>query len=86
MQNGGGPACLRLRVVLTEEQLGAVRGNVIFTPTLYEQLKSSIETHYREELRPDDLADPYLLKESRKAIESLYRILQLHQLLDSQRL
>ena len=29
MRNGGGPACLRLRVALTERELQAIRGSLV---------------------------------------------------------
>ncbi|MCH7479616.1 MAG: N-succinylarginine dihydrolase, partial [SAR324 cluster bacterium] len=38
MRNGGGPACLRLRVPLTAGELGAVRGRVMLDQTLYDEL------------------------------------------------
>ena len=77
MRNGGGPACLRLRVVLTEEQIAAMCGNVMLTNELHAQLKAWIEKHYRDELRPDDLRDPKLLEESRDALDELSRLLKL---------
>lgn len=43
MANGGGPACLRLRVVLTEEELACIHQGILFTDTLYLQLKNWIE-------------------------------------------
>ena len=77
MQNGGGPACLRLRVVLTEEEAGTVHSGVILNPELYEKLKHWIEKHYRDRLKPKDLLDPLLIRESREALDELSRILQL---------
>ena len=40
MRNGGGPACLRLRVVLTEKELAAMHQGVLLTDTLSERLVS----------------------------------------------
>ena len=77
MNNGGGPACLRLRVVLTEEQQARMHQGVILTTELYEQLVAWVEKHYREELQPDDLRDPSLLNETRSAIGELATILDL---------
>lgn len=77
MKNGGGPACLRLRVVLTEEELAAMQQRVIFTPTLHEQLKYWVETHYRDTLAPDDLKDPKLMDEAFNAQIELLDILGL---------
>ncbi len=77
MNNGGGPACLRLRVVLDEDQQASIHQGVILTDSLYEQLKSWVESNYREQLIPDDLRDPKLFDESLSAMESLARILDL---------
>jgi len=81
MRNGGGPACLRLRVVLTEEELARIQGNVRLTPELYEQLCDWVRRHYREELSPVDLEDPRLIDEVRSAMSELAGILQLTSIL-----
>ena len=77
MNNGGGPACLRLRVVLDDQQLRAVHPNILFDENLYERLKTWIETHYREELHVKDLADPKLAIEMDACMVALSDILQL---------
>lgn len=77
MNNGGGPACLRLRVVLTESQQGKIHQGVVLTERLAEELESWINSHYRESLVPEDLRDPKLLDESFAALEALAPILQL---------
>jgi succinylarginine dihydrolase len=75
MKNGGGPACLRLRAVLTEEQLAHVHPGVVLTDALYTQLVTWVEAHYREELGPEDLRDPSLAREAHDALEKLESIL-----------
>ena len=82
MRNGGGPACLRLRVVLDEQQARAMHQGVVFTEALYRQLVAWVERHYRDRLAPSDLADPALVHESRTALEELSGILQLPGLYD----
>lgn len=77
MQNGGGPACLRLRVLLSEAERKAVCGRVFLDDGLYNELISWVETFYREELRGEELADPHLLRESREALDALAGILRL---------
>lgn len=77
MQNGGGPACLRLRITLTEAEAQAVHGGVLLNQRLYEQLKSWIKKHYREQLKSKDLLDPLLIEESRNALDELSQLLQL---------
>ena len=77
MNNGGGPACLRLRVVLTEAQLRKVHPSVLFNNDLYDRLTAWVGRHYRESLSPNDLVDPSLLNESRAAMEELMQLLGL---------
>lgn len=77
MKNGGGPACLRLRVAVTGAELAKVHRGVILTDELYEQLASWVERHYRGDLRAEDLGDPKLLEESRAALDALTKILQI---------
>ncbi len=77
MSNGGGPACLRLRVVLTERELNRVRGRVLWNPSLDGELVGWVERNYRETLEPGDLGDPALLDDSRRALGELSGILEL---------
>ncbi|MDX1634026.1 MAG: N-succinylarginine dihydrolase [Marinobacter sp.] len=85
MRNGGGPACLRLRVALTHQELAAMHAGVLLTDQLYERLTIWVEGHYRHELSQDDLADPMLLDESRHALDELSGILGLGSIYDFQR-
>ncbi len=82
MRNGGGPACLRLRVALTDEQAAAMHGGVIMTEALYAQLVEWVEKHYRDRVEPKDLMDPQLAIECHAALEALERILGLPGLYD----
>jgi len=77
MRNGGGPACLRLRVALTEEEARAMHQGVIMTEPLYHALVAWVEKHYRDRLAPADLADPQLALEIHAALEELSVILNL---------
>jgi len=77
MQNGGGPACLRLRVALTPAERASVRANVFLDATLADALEAWIRRHYRDRLAPADLADPALLDESRRALDELSALLNL---------
>ena len=77
MQNGGGPACLRLRVALREQELAAVNPGVVLTPTLFDTLNAWVDKHYRDRLAERDLADPQLLIECRTALDELTQILKL---------
>ncbi|MCH8501423.1 MAG: N-succinylarginine dihydrolase [Aliidiomarina sp.] len=77
MRNGGGPACLRLRVALNDQELAAVNPHVILTDELFKRLNQWVDKHYRDELSTDDLADPSLLIESRTALDELTQIMHL---------
>jgi len=77
MKNGGGPACLRLRVVLTEEEMGRTHQGVYLTDRLFAELTSWGEQCYRDQLSPADLADPALAEEGRAALDVLTQILKL---------
>ncbi len=84
MRNGGGPACLRLRVALTDKQAQAMHQGVIFTEVLYARLVQWVERHYRDRLSPDDLADPALAIEVHTALNELSGILNLPNLYEDQ--
>lgn len=84
MSNGGGPACLRLRVVLTESEYKAVNSSCLLTTDTYAALMAWSEKHYREELLETDLADPKLLIESRYALDELTQLLNIGSVYDFQ--
>ena len=84
MRNGGGPACLRLRVPLTAEEVSAVAPGCLWTPAGHAALEAWVRRHYREELSPSDLADPQLLRESRTALDELTTILGVGPIYDFQ--
>jgi succinylarginine dihydrolase len=75
MRNGGGPACLRQRVVLNEAERAAVKARVFMDETLFAELNTWADQHYREQLSTADLADPLLLQEAIAAQQALSGIL-----------
>lgn len=85
MRNGGGPACLRLRVALKQAELAAVNANTLITEKTYSALTGWVNKHYRDQLREDDLRDPNLLMESRSALDELTQILALGSVYSFQR-
>jgi succinylarginine dihydrolase len=85
MRNGGGPACLRLRIVLTESERSATHAGVHFDESLHSRLTRIVERHYREILAPADLADPALIDESRTALDAVTQTLGLGSVYDFQR-
>jgi succinylarginine dihydrolase len=85
MRNGGGPACLRNRVVLSDQEIESLPQTVFLTDTIYQQLKHWIEEHYRESLAPPDLLDLHLINEVRTALDQLTQILKLGSIYDFQK-
>ena len=77
MANGGGPACLRLRVVLTQDEIRAVNPAVLMNDTLFNTLNDWVDRYYRDRLTQADLVDPQLLREGREALDALTKILNL---------
>lgn len=84
MNNGGGPACLRLRVVLTDDQFASIAPGVVFTDALHSKLSRWIDRHYRDTLCEADLADPDLMDESYQALDELTELLDLGAVYDFQ--
>ena len=77
MRNGGGPACLRLRVVMSDEQIANCKARVFLDDELYQDLVAWVNRHYRDELSAQDLLDPALMLESRAALDELAVLLRL---------
>jgi succinylarginine dihydrolase len=85
MRNGGGPACLRLRVPLTDGEAGAMAGSPLLTDLLYEDLRAWVGRHYRDRMLPADLSDPALARETMRALDELTVLLRLGSIYDFQR-
>ena len=77
MRNGGGPACLRLRVVMTEDELAACHQGALLDEEQIDELQACVRATYRDRLSPADLADPAFAEECRLAREALLDILEL---------
>ena len=71
MRNGGGPACLRLRVPLRRSESDLLHPGFRWTPDRDAWLRAWIERWYPDSLTPDDLADPSLLRCMRDALDAL---------------
>jgi succinylarginine dihydrolase len=85
MRNGGGPACLRLRMQLTKKQLASINGRVLLDDLLYKELVTWIKKYYRESLAINDLKDPLLYKENMTSLDALTKIMKLGSIYDFQR-
>jgi len=77
MANGGGPACLRLRVVADP---ATVDPRFIATPERLDRIEPVIAKHWPEQIAPDDLADPALADTIRSARLALLTALDLGEL------
>lgn len=77
MRNGGGPACLRLRVRLTADEESALGGRVVLGDATYEALRACIRARYRDRVTLADLEDPAFVDECRVALDELTAILGL---------
>ena len=62
MQNGGGPACLRLRVQLTTEELSVIDQTYLLTESKIKALEEWVKDTYPTELTLDTLIDPNQLE------------------------
>jgi succinylarginine dihydrolase len=80
MRNGGGPACLRLRVVMTEAEVNACHQGVLLDEEAIDALQDVVRATYRDRLAPSDLADPAFADECRVAREQLLAVLDLESL------
>lgn len=85
MRNGGGPACLRLRVVLSEEEAAAANERFLLDEDKIAKLEDWVKTHYRDRIAPDDLRDPALMEESLAAMDALTGLLGMGAFYDFQR-
>jgi succinylarginine dihydrolase len=77
MRNGGGPACLRLRVVLTKAERDALRGRALLDESGLARLEDWVRRRYRDRLTSSDLGDPVLMEEGHAALDELTGILDL---------
>lgn len=77
MRNGGGPACLRLRVVMSEEELASMNQGVFLNDVLFGEIQSWIETYYQDELCLEDLAQESFYLRYRKSLDELHDLLKI---------
>ncbi len=77
MDNGGGPACLRLRVALSDLEVHALTGRVLLDDALACDLEAWATKHYRDRLIAQDLGDVSLWREVMTALDELSQLLNL---------
>ncbi len=77
MRNGGGPACLRNRIVLNSKERAAVPRRVFLDEQLFSELEDWADRRYRESLAMSDFLDPSFREEVEVALDELTKILGL---------
>jgi len=80
MANGGGPACLRLRVVCDPKTVDS--RFLVDSPRL-DRIQGVIETHWPESISFDSIADPGLTAQVEHARRALLEALEIVELIDS---
>jgi succinylarginine dihydrolase len=78
MAGGGGPACLRLRVELSESQIASIPEGFRLTPERIDWLESWFRKYYPRQLTGQDLADPEMAKHALETIGVLYESMNLN--------
>lgn len=85
MRNGGGPACLRLRVALTPTELAAADQRFLLDSAKLADLEAWVEARYPDSLTVEMLGDPALHRQGLTALDELTALLGLGSLYDFQR-
>jgi succinylarginine dihydrolase len=80
MANGGGPACLRLRVVADP---AAIDSRFLVDTARLDRIAAIVAAHWPEAIAADALADPGLVRQVETARKSLLEALDLVGLIDS---
>ena len=80
MRNGGGPACLRLRVAVDEAALAAIDARFLVDRRKLDALGAVIEAQWPDRIAPADLGDPALWAQARSARTALLDALDLAEL------
>jgi succinylarginine dihydrolase len=75
MRNGGGPACLRLRVAVSPEAEAAIDRRFLLDERACDRLEAVIEREWPESIAPDDLGEPDLWHRCRAARAALLEAL-----------
>lgn len=77
MANGGGPACLRLRISLNDAEVAALQGKVLLSDELHRRLVEFVEARYPDSLTLKQLADWEFTKGMINVVQDLYELLGL---------
>jgi len=81
MRNGGGPACLRLRVAVDDAALAAIDQRFLLDEARCDMIERIVEAHWPERIALADLGSPALWAQCRAARRALLESLGLEELL-----
>jgi succinylarginine dihydrolase len=79
MANGGGPACLRLRVVADPLDIDP---RFLVDPARLDRIAAVIEAHWPERIAQDQIGDPALIATMENARRTLLKTLEIVELID----
>ena len=80
MRNGGGPACLRLRIPLNEPQADALQENtgMLVSEKSLSAMEDLVGRYYSESLTPEGLSNPELYRNCQDFLSDLSPLLKLN--------
>lgn len=73
MRNGGGPACLRLRVAVDDAAYAAIDARFLLDEAKCDMLAALVERHWPEHIAPGDLGEPELWRRCSAARAALLK-------------
>ena len=85
MMNGGGPACLRFKITVNNDEFDLINEKFLLTPKKLMDLRALVTKHYRDKLNPADLLDNNLVQESYRFLDELTQLLDLGNIYDFQK-
>jgi succinylarginine dihydrolase len=86
MMNGGGPACLRFKAVVNNDEFDRLNERFLLSPTKLMDLRTLVSKHYRDKLHPEDLLDIKFMQESYTFLDELTQLLDLGNIYNFQRI
>jgi succinylarginine dihydrolase len=71
LKNGGGPACLRLRMPLTAQEYQQVHPGIKLTPAKIKQLEHLVNSLYPDRFHPTDILEAACLDQCLRAVAAI---------------
>lgn len=82
MRNGGGPACLRLRVAVPAAHIAAIDPRFLLNAERLDQLQAYVASAYPESLAPADLLSPGFQRDAHDCLRGLLDVIGAPELYD----